>query len=98
MDFSVFGDFTLDMMDRCEANDELDEIKRPESSVELFDAWERAHQDRKELIAEVKRLRGDPKNLTHRIHAWPGATWDPSYCFNRQRDCFCAWTYYYGEK
>jgi len=98
MNFNGFEELTLDLVDRCEANDELDEIKRPETNVELFDAWERAHQDRKELIMEIKKLRGSAQVPNHEIYEWPGAVWDPTYCFDKHQNCFCAWSYYYGVK
>lgn len=101
-DFDML-ELELDLVSQCEANHELDKLNPPETAIELFDAWDRANEDRIKLIEEIKKLRELkqlPAQSGHAIVAWPERShqWKPEFCWSRQSQCFCAWSYYYYDR
>ncbi len=88
-----------DMLERAEYNQNLDKNRQPTNDAELFDAFDRAYKDRKDLIREMHELRMALEEERHeRITTKKGPIkWESRWCFTNTNECFCAYHYYYGS-
>ncbi len=86
------------VLERAEYNQNLDKDGNRLDENELFDAFDRAYKDRKDLIREVHELRMVLEEERHeRITTKKGPTkWESRWCFTNTNGCFCAYHYHYG--
>ena len=88
---------------KIKQNQSLDKQKHPTNQEELFEAWDRAFQDRKLLLEKVEELILEMEELSTALkphgHNDTGVdSWGTQDCFDGNQGCFCKARYYGSRK